>query len=116
MPMRTALPLRSLALCLALLVAAPSARAATLTATLADAAGKPVADTPVTLTDPDGKVLATSRTNAVGAAVFANLPAGRYTLRATTGLAVSRTVGASAAATRMVCSTGARLAGAARSV
>jgi outer membrane receptor for ferrienterochelin and colicin len=80
--MRTVLPLRPLALCLALVLVAPIAGAATITASIADDAGKPVANTVVTLTDPDGRVVATARTNAAGAAVFANLAAGSYTLRA----------------------------------
>lgn len=80
--MRTAAPLRPLALCLALVLVAPIAGAATITASIADEAGKPVANTVVTLTDPDGKVVATARTNAAGAAVFADLAAGSYTLRA----------------------------------
>ena len=82
MPMRTAPPLRPLALCLALVLASPLARAATITASIVDAAGKPVANTVVTLTDRDGNVVATARTNAAGAAVFASLAAGSYTLRA----------------------------------
>jgi outer membrane receptor for ferrienterochelin and colicin len=80
--MCTALPLRLLALCLALGLVAPLASAATITAVLADGAGKALTSIPVTLTDPEGHVLATVRTNGTGTAVFANLAAGRYTLRA----------------------------------
>jgi outer membrane receptor for ferrienterochelin and colicin len=81
MPMRTALPWRALVLCLVL--AAPIARAATITASLTDATGKPIVNVPVTLADPNGNAVATARTDAAGAVVFAGLPAGSYTLRAT---------------------------------
>ncbi len=87
--MRTALPLRplapflALALCLALALTAPAARAATITASVSDAGGRPVADTVVTLTDAQGHAVATARTNAAGAAVFADVAAGGYTLSAT---------------------------------
>jgi outer membrane receptor for ferrienterochelin and colicin len=80
--MRTAPPLRPLAVCLALLLAASLARAATITASITDSAGTPVANTLVTLTDPEGRTVATVRTNAAGAAVFAALAAGSYTLHA----------------------------------
>ena len=57
--MRTALPLRALVLCLALLFATPVANAATITASLTNTAGKPIADTPVTLSDDQGNAATT---------------------------------------------------------
>ncbi len=101
--MRTAFSLRPLALCLALAFAAPVARAATITAAVTDTAGKPIANTVVTLKDNQGNAIATAKTNAAGAAVFADLPAGRYTLSAAPNAApLAQTVSVAAADTRTV--------------
>ena len=101
--MRTAFSLRPLALCLALAFAAPVARAATITAAVTDTAGKPMADTVVTLKDSQGSAIATAKTNAAGAAIFAGLPAGRYTLSAAPNAApLAQTVSVAAADTPTV--------------
>ncbi len=80
--MRCALPLPTLALCLALALVSPVARAAVITASVTDSGGKPVAGTVVTLADAQGKAIATAKTDAAGKAVFADLTAGAYTLSA----------------------------------
>jgi len=92
--MRCALPLRTLALCLALALVSPIAWAAVITAALTDSGGKPVAGTLVTLADAQGNAIATAKTDAAGKAVFADLTAGAYTLSATpaSGAALTQTV------------------------
>ena len=80
--MRIHLPLRVLAACLALMLAAPIAKAATITASVDDSTGKPIANAAVTLKDIQGNVLASAKTDARGRAVFADVAAGRYTLSA----------------------------------
>ena len=102
--MPTISPLRPLALCLGLLFATAVANAATITASLTDKAGKPIPDTPVTLTDDQGHAAATANTNAAGVAVFANVAAGRYTLSAmpTKGAPVQQAVSVAAADTPTV--------------
>jgi len=81
--MPNALPLRPLALCVALLFASPAANAATITASVSDKAGKPVARTPVTLVDEKGNATATATTDDAGVAIFTNVAAGSYRLSAT---------------------------------
>jgi outer membrane receptor for ferrienterochelin and colicin len=102
--MRTVLPLRLLALCLALLLATPIARAATITASVTDKTGKPIANALVTITDDQGNAIATAKTDAAGAAIFANVAAGGYTLSTTPikGAPVERTVSVAAADTPTV--------------
>src|SRR5271169_2833086 len=104
MPMPTALPLRPLVLCLVLLFATAVANAATITASVTDKTGKPIANTPVTLSDDQGHAATTVKTNAAGVAVFANVAAGRYTLSAvpTKGAAVEQSVSVAAADTPTV--------------
>jgi outer membrane receptor for ferrienterochelin and colicin len=113
MPMRTALPLRPLALCLALLFACSLAGAATITASVTDTTGQPVANTVVTLTDLEGKTVASARTNATGAAVFAGVAAGSYTLRAAPAnrAPIEQTIRVAAADTPTVQLTAARIVG-----
>ncbi len=102
--MSTALPLRALVLCLALLFATAVANAATITASLTDKAGKPIPNTPVTLSDDQGHPATTVKTNAAGVAVFANVAAGRYTLSAvpTKGAPVQQSLSVAAADTPTV--------------
>ena len=80
--MRPIVPARLRAACLALALAAPLAGAATITASVADSAGKPVPMAAVTLADSEGHVIASRPTDAAGAVVFADLPAGGYALSA----------------------------------
>ena len=80
--MPTVFALSPLALCLALILAAPIAGAATITALVTDAADSPIDAAVVTLKDAAGNALATAKTNAAGSAVFADVAAGRYALSA----------------------------------
>ncbi len=107
--MPTISPLRPLALCLGLLLATAVANAATITALVTDKAGKPIPNTPVTLSDDQGHAAATAKTNAAGVAVFANVAAGRYTLSAvpSKGAPVQQSVSVAAADTPRVELTGA---------